>query len=114
MRGLFFILCALAVIGSGSWAYRENYATQAELDQIGVLNRQIEATRERLDMLRIEWAYLNRPDRLLSLADLNFERLGLLAMRAGNFATIDQVAYPMLPKVDLSAPIEIISTGEGE
>ncbi|KUF09168.1 cell division protein FtsL [Pseudoponticoccus marisrubri] len=111
MRTLLFILSALAVIGSGYWAYRENYRTQAELDRVEDLNREIGAARERLAVLRAEWAYLNRPDRLRDLADLNFDRLGLLPLRPEQFGRIDQVSYPVPPELDISQPVDVTSEG---
>ncbi|WP_425099120.1 cell division protein FtsL [Tropicibacter sp. S64] len=114
MRSLLFLLTALAVIGSGFWAYRENYATQAELDRVQGLRQEIGAARERLAILRAEWAYLNRPDRLRDLADLNFERLGLLPLRPDQFGRVDQVAFPMPDKIDISQPIDVTSAGAAE
>ncbi|MFW2542497.1 cell division protein FtsL [Primorskyibacter sp. 2E107] len=114
MRTLLFLLTAMAVIGSGFWAYRENYATQAELDRVQALQQEIGAARERLAILRAEWAYLNRPDRLRDLADLNFARLGLLPLRADQFGRVDQVAFPMPEKIDISEPIDVTSAGADE
>lgn len=111
MRWLLCLIAAGAVIGSGYWAYRENYATQAALDDVEDLQRRIGATEERLAVLRAEWAYLNRPDRLRDLAELNFERLELGPLRPDQFGRLDQIAYPAPPKLDLSAPIEISSDG---
>lgn len=115
MRSLLFMLAALAVIASGYWAYHENYATQAELDRVDDLRREIGDARERLAILNAEWAYLNRPDRLKDLADLNFDKLGLLPLRPDQFGRIDQVAYPQPEtQIDISEPIDIISTGGSE
>ena len=114
MRSLLFLLTAMAVIGSGFWAYHENYATQAELDHAQDLRNEIGAARERLAILRAEWAYLNRPDRLRDLVELNFDRLGLLPLRPDQFGRVDQVAFPMLPTIDISQPIDVTSAGADE
>src|SRR6056297_1821938 len=111
MRTLLYILTSLAVIGLAFWAYRENYNTQQVLGETRELRREIAATQARLNVLRAEWAYLNRPDRLRELADINFDRLGLLPLQPNQFGRIDQVAYPpddtLLPILD---PIDVSET----
>jgi hypothetical protein len=100
MRNILFVLTALVVIGLAFWAYRENYATQAALDAADDTRAEIRASHARLAVLRAEWAYLNRPERLQDLADLNFDRLGLLPLRPEQFGHLDEVAFPPQP-VDL-------------
>lgn len=95
MRSVLFVLTACAVIGLAFWAYRENYRTQQALNVTEQLQRDIRDKRARLSVLRAEWAYLNRPDRLRDLADLNFDSLGLMPMAPAQFGRIDQVAYPL-------------------
>ncbi len=102
MRPLILILSALFVMGLAFWAYRENYETQQAVREVSALQTEIAGLREELSVLRAEWAYLNRPDRLRELADINFDRLGLLPLTPRQFARIDQVAYPPEP---LIAPI---------
>ncbi|WP_323771084.1 cell division protein FtsL [Antarctobacter sp.] len=111
MRSVLFLLAAMAVITSGYWAYYENYRTKAELDNVEDLHREIGAARERLAILRAEWAYLNRPDRLRDLAELNFDRLGLLPLRPDQFGRIDQVAYPQPVVLDITKPVDVTSAG---
>jgi len=109
MRGVLFILSALAVIGLGFWAYQENYQTQQTQREVRELHRDIGAAHERLSMLRAEWAYLNRPDRLRDLAELNFERLRLLPLMPEAFGRVDQIAYPAPPLLPILNPIEVSS-----
>ena len=111
MRSILFLLSVLAVIGSGYWAYRENYQTQDALDEVASLQRQIGDQRERLAILKAEWAYLNRPDRLRDLADLNFDKLGLLPLRPDQFGQVDQVAYPLPPELEISIEDEVQTLG---
>jgi len=94
MRGLPVILAALAVIGLGYWAYSQTIQTQAAIRDVERLQREIGAERERLSVLRAEWAYLNRPDRLRELVDFNFERLELLPMVPEQFGTVAELPRP--------------------
>jgi hypothetical protein len=111
VRGLLFVMSALAVMGLAFWAYQENYKTQTAQRQVRELQAQIGAAHSRLGMLRAEWAYLNRPDRLRELAELNFDRLGLLPLMPDAFGRIDQVAYPLPDLLPITSPIELSSDG---
>lgn len=109
MKSLIYVLTALAVFGLAFWAYRENYSTQRVLSDTRQLQRDIGAAKVRLSVLRAEWAYLNRPDRLRELADINFDRLGLLPLRPDQFGSILEVAYPSEPILPITNPIEVSS-----
>ena len=95
MRGLLFGFFALAVMGLAYWAYYENYKTQDALRTATALQREIGASRETLSVLEAEWAYLNRPERLADLADLNFERLQLLPITSDRFGSVALIGYPV-------------------
>lgn len=101
MRVLFFIVATLAVMGLGNWAYVENYKTQRTLDEVEHLQREIGQIREQLGVLRAEWAYLNRPDRLRDLAEINFDRLGLLPLAPEQFGSVTAIAYPLSPSAQM-------------
>jgi hypothetical protein len=107
MKTLLYCLTALAVFGLAFWAYRENYATQQVLKETRTLQRQIGASQVRLSVLRTEWAYLNRPDRLRELAEINFERLGLLPLRPDQFGRVDEVSYPQTPLLPILNAVDV-------
>ncbi|TYB87981.1 cell division protein FtsL [Oceaniovalibus sp. ACAM 378] len=107
MRNIFFILSALSVMGLAFWAYHENYKTQQALKDVDKLQRDIGIRREAIAVLRAEWAYLNRPDRLLDLAALNFDRLGLLPLNPEQLGRVDQIPYPIVPELDLTGTVTV-------
>ncbi len=111
MRGLMLVMSALAVIGLAFWAYQENYRTQDALREVRHLHAEIGGAHARLGVLRAEWAYLNRPDRLRDLVELNFDRLRLLAFMPEAFGNVEDVPYPPPPLPDLFGPIELSSAG---
>ena len=111
MRGFLFVLSALGLMGLAFWAYQENYRTQAVLQEVRILHADIGAAHARLRMLNAEWAYLNRPDRLRDLADLNFVRLGLLPLMPEAFGRVDQVAYPPAPLSPILDPVNLSFDG---
>lgn len=114
MRSLLYVMTFLTVIAAAFWAYHENYKTQAALGDAETTRAQIREARDRLAVLRAEWAYLNRPDRLRDLAEVNFERLGLMPLEPDQFGRVDQIAYPMPEELPITDPIEISSAGAQE
>lgn len=96
MKAFLYIMCCGLVIGVAYWAYKENYRTQASLRRVATLQQQIAHERESISVLKAEWAYLNRPDRLRELVDLNYDSLRLLPLMPKHFAEVELVAYPQL------------------
>lgn len=94
MRSVLYLCCILTVMGLAFWAYRENYRTQASIDGMRQIQREMGQLREDLGVLRAEWAYLNRPERLRDLVDMNFDRLRLGPVQANQFGGARNVDYP--------------------
>ena len=110
MRPVLYILSFLAVLASAFWAYRENYATQAQLKHVAALQDEIATLLESIALQRAEWAYLNRPDRLRDLATINFDRLGLLPMEPAQFGYTNQVAYPPPPELRITGTVDTMGS----
>ena len=111
MRSLLYIVTFMTVIGAAFWAYHENYKTQAVLNDVQDVRADIRDARARLAVLKAEWAYLNRPDRLRDLAEVNFERLGLMPLQPDQFGRVDQIAYPGIPEMPITDPVDVSSAG---
>ncbi len=110
MRGFYMICAALVLMGLAFWAYRENYATQQVLREVSQIQREIGHQREELAVLKAEWAYLNRPQRLRDLAAINFDRLQLLPFQPEQFGRVDQVAFPQEGDLilDLEGAVDVV------
>ena len=109
MRSLLYTCSAVAVMALAFWAYTENYKTQDSIREVRNLHRDIGVQRQRLSVLRAEWAYLNRPARLRDLAEINFDRLGLLPLQPYQFGKIDQVSYPERDPLPITDPVDVIN-----
>lgn len=94
MRTLLYLLPGMAVMALAFWTYSENFETQQAVREAESLRARIGAEQSRLAILRAEWAYLNRPERLRDLAELNFRELRLLPLAPHHFGAVDEIAYP--------------------
>jgi len=94
MNRLGFALAVIAVVATAAWAYHVNYRTKTALGRVDELRNQIAAEREAVEVLRVEWAYLNAPDRLARLVEANNEWLGLEPIGAQGFDDVSAVPFP--------------------
>ena len=68
IRFLNVVACAV-LIGSAVYAYTIKYETIYRAEQMAKINHQIKVERDAIGVLRAEWGYLSRPDRLQTLSD---------------------------------------------
>jgi hypothetical protein len=109
MRTLFFLVCSAFVVGLAYWAYKENYKTQTALREVKVLQTQIAEQKEAIAVLKAEWAYLNRPDRLRDLVDMNFSELKLIPLLPSHFGDSEMISYPTHEALDVNEPVTVIA-----
>ncbi len=110
---LVLAMSGVAVMSMAFWAYSENYQTQLALREAESLQREIGELREQLGVLKAEWSYLNRPDNLRELAELNFDRLGLFPLTPDHFDRVDQIAFPTDLGFPTMEPIDLAAILEG-
>lgn len=69
MLRLLNIVAILALVGSAVYAYSIKYQTAYRYEQIAKTKIEIKQERDAIAVLRAEWAYMTRPERLQPLAD---------------------------------------------
>ena len=107
-----FALSMIAVVATAAWAYHVNYRTKTALGQVDRLRSQIAAEREAVEVLRVEWAYLNAPDRLARLVAQHDDLLGLEPMGPQHFDEVAAIPFP--PRTPGPAPDGVAPVREVE
>lgn len=100
-------LLTLGIIAIAGWAYNVNYNTMTALDRVSELRRGIVAEREALQVLRVEWAWLNSPERLSRLVQQFDTQLGLVPLKPVALKHAALVPFPdrSAPEDELIVPI---------
>jgi hypothetical protein len=101
------LLCFVAFAGAGAWLYQVKHSVALKDRQLLEIRRETEQARQRIDILRAEWALLNEPERLRRTAT---QILTLEPMQPHHFARVTEferrlpqaVAFAGAP--DLLAP----------
>lgn len=92
------------------WAYGVNYKTMSGFDRVDDLRHQIAEEREALQVLRVEWAYMNRPERLARLVSLHNDRLGLVPMGPESLQEAIVIPFPN-GKLEVEVPLATAAEG---
>jgi hypothetical protein len=83
------VIAIVALVGSAVYAYSIKYQTSFRAEQILEMKQQVKAERDAIAVLRAEWSYLTRPERLQRLSD---RYLDLQQLTVGQI-----VAAPSIP-----------------
>ena len=97
MRVLLGLLLGATVLALAFWAYQENYRTREVVAEVRGVQNEIGRLQEQLSVLRAEWAYLNRPERLRELVQLNADKLNLKPITSTQFVDTAKIDYPPPP-----------------
>lgn len=94
MRIFIHITGVILIALAGYFSYMQTYDTREALQRVQVLQNQITQEQEAVNILKGEWAYLNRPDRLRDLVELNFAQLQLVPIAVNHLAGLQD--FPVL------------------
>ena len=98
------IWCVLA-LGAAIAAFTVKYQVRDLEDQLAATQSAIADSREEIHVLKAEWSYLNRPERLADLADRYLE---LSPMAPAQMASLIDVPLREVPAID---PLDGEETG---
>ena len=100
MRLIAYVFSVALVMVAGFWANYENVKTLTVAQNIKKIQEEVSDVKETLNVLTVEWAYLNRPERLQNLANLNYKSLGLLPISSNQMKSISSIDFEVI-KVSL-------------
>ncbi|PWB81638.1 MAG: hypothetical protein C3F11_14770 [Methylocystaceae bacterium] len=78
------VVAILALVGSAVYAYSIKYQTILRAEQINKMKHEAKAERDAIAVLRAEWSFLTRPERVQQLAD---KYLDLQPLTVGQIVT---------------------------
>ena len=94
-----FLFWVMLAGGAGVALFLLKYEVQAREDRLAHINAEIIRTQEAIQVLRAEWSYLNRPDRLADLAQRHLD----LVPATGRQISVSLAAVPDAPPADTQA-----------
>lgn len=84
----------ISVIVIAIWTYNVNYRTRQAFDRISDLRGEMAAEAEAVQVLKVEWAWLNAPQRLKRLVKEHNGQLGLVRLEPRRFSFVATVPFP--------------------
>ncbi len=109
------LLMVVFLVAVVAWTFKVKNDSQTALDRVAELERQLEAERTEIDLLKSDWALLTNPARLQKLVERYGEQLGLeLAqpVQSANEGQLPPLRQMTIPEADQrNALRELIDEG---
>ncbi len=110
MRRFLHLVAILALIGSALYAYRIKYDTIFLAEQVAKLKNRAAREREAIAVLRAEWQYSAKPDRVQALADRHLPDLQPGAIQ--QIARWSEIVARPVPVDSIGKKLEALGLGE--
>lgn len=98
------ILMVAALLGSVVWTFKVKHDSQQAIDRVAILEKQIEAEKNRVDLLKSDWSLLTSPARLEKLVKHYGIQLELKPIEPSQLADDNSLPGIKRPDVDFSNP----------
>ncbi len=96
------ILMVAALLGSVVWTFKVKHDSQQAIDRVAILEKQIEAEKNRVDLLKSDWSLLTSPARLEKLVKHYGIQLELKPIEPSQLADDNSLPGIKRPEVDFS------------
>ena len=90
MMRLFNLLSILVLLGSAVYAYSIKYETSFRTEQIAKAKLEIKSEQDGINVLRAEWAFLTRPERVQKLSERYLDLEPLALAQIDSFASLPE------------------------
>ena len=90
MLRLFNLLSILVLLGSAVYAYSIKYQTSFRTEQIAKAKLEIKTEQDGINVLRAEWAFLTRPERVQKLSERYLDLEPLALAQIDSFASLPE------------------------
>ncbi len=108
MLRLLNLLSVLVLLGAAGYAYTVKYETSFRTEQIAKAKLEIKAEQDGIGVLRAEWAFLTRPERIQKLSERYLDLEPLALAQIDGFAGIPE----RLPHADaIGDKIDLLGLG---
>jgi len=105
---LFNLLSVLVLLGAAGYAYTVKYETSFRTEQIAKAKLEIKAEQDGIGVLRAEWAFLTRPERIQKLSERYLDLGPLSLAQIDSFSGIPE----RLPHADaIGDKIDLLGLG---
>lgn len=109
MIKILHVAAIAGLIGSAVWAYSIKYETIRQTEELARLEREISRERDLIAVLRAEWAFLNRPDRVEALADAHLP--DIVPMRREHLARFEDLPDRPPDADEIGAKLQALGLG---
>ncbi len=98
------ILMVAALLGSVVWTFKVKHDSQEAIDRVAILEKQIEAEKNRVDLLKSDWSLLTSPTRLEKLVKHYGVQLELKPIEPSQLADDESLPGFKKPEVIINDP----------